>query len=324
MRDYILHKRLTTYKGCNIGLESSDGRNFIQFLNAFMKIHTKYHIYRGTNDLSAYNIDERDLINTFSGKFFMLGDKSCRFLQEGNNRMPLNKSSFMSIFYSIKYKIIDSKFDFFFSNNEEFKNFFNHRSNDNIFVDTIMKCSSDIKLQIQDYYYALLQTMNDKVSNNGCMISTSTSINEAKKYMKGFDRNKRGILIVAWIPKNNNNNPIVRYNDVNRYQSIIAKQGLPVYNQSPFSFQQEICVKYGILPQFIIGYGYLNKFVVNPYLLSQLKTDHNVEDIVNVGIHIDQSDFQKFLEQTRYTRRFTSEVDNLRIILDSLANHIHL
>lgn len=317
MKSYIFSKNLVNLTG--EALNPKDKALFHSFVCIFSKIPDKINIYRGTNDLSVYRINNNDLISTFSEKLFMLGVKAPRFTWSEKRPMFLTKEAFERIFLMIKQKCLDDKFSSFFLKNEDFKSFFKTKRNMNIFTDKIMECPSEQKLQIQDYYYALLQTMDDKISNNGCMISTTTNIKVAEKYQQGRKSNhKSSIMIVAWIPKHQKD-IIIRYNDVNRNLAIIQAKELPTFEESPYPYQKEICLKYGIFPQFIIGYSYRDKFIINPYLLFQLKTIHNVQEIIMNGIKIDQSKFAEILHQTGFMYGFTSFDDEKRILLDKLS-----
>lgn len=317
MKSYILSKQLVN----RIGevLNPNDKDLFNTFLCDFSKTPDKINIYRGTNDLSAYRINDNDLISSFSDKLFMVEVKAARFAWDEKRPMLLKEEAFKKIFVMIKQKCLDNKFSTFFLKNDTFKLFFEKKSNMNIFIDKIMNCTAETKLQIQDYYYALLQTMDDKISNNGCMISTTTNIKVAEKYQQGRKSNhKSSIMIVAWIPKHQKD-IIIRYNDVNRNLAIIQAKELPTFEESPYPYQKEICLKYGIFPQFIIGYSYRDKFIINPYLLFQLKTIHNVQEIIMNGIKIDQSKFAEILHQTGFMYGFTSFDDEKRILLDKLS-----
>ena len=320
MKKFILSKKWVDVNGHDLPQASTT--IFKTFVEQFTKARESINIYRGTNDLSAYRIDENDMIGSFSYKLFMLGVKGERFVMENYSRMSLQEDSFRDIFFNIREKCNDSKFRSFFIQNEDFKSFFEKKGNQYTFVDIIMKCSSESKLKIQDYYYALLQTMDDKVANNGCMVSTTTNIKEAQKFQKGKgDNRKTGIIIVAWIPLTQKD-IIIRYNNVNKWSNEIEDKGLPTFYYSPYPYQKEICIKYGIFPHFIIGYSFLDKFVVNPHLLLQLSSEYDINNIVSEGIFIDQNEkFRSVLSQTNYRHYFTNLDDNIRILLDKLSAH---
>ena len=124
------------------------------------------------------------------------------------------------------------------------------------------------------------------------------------KLFYSLQNKKDGIMIVSWIPITERRNLIIKYNEVNKLNKEIEKMELPYYVTPPYIEQKEICVKCGLLPQYIIGYSLDDSFIVNKHLLTNLDMARDLNSIINDGIKINQERINEILKETKYKRGF--------------------
>lgn len=156
------------------------------------------------------------------------------------------------------------------------------------------------KEDILDYYYVFLHTLN---SHNSSFLSTTTKLKTAKYFAEDPEgnRNEDYIIQVGWIPKGKS----IKYRDVvNDYHNELVKRlGLPQWVPA-YVDEDEICLKFGFLPHFMIGFITHTRedefFVINPAILKEENKKNDMREIARKGLFIDQSEFFKVLKETNY------------------------
>lgn len=277
-------------------------------------------IYRGENYQNLQkklNLVGDNDYTKLSYFIFLIGEKGRVYRQEYKNRIT-KKNKIYSIndispdfFYYIfaklnkvleKHERVDV-IDFKKKNSDLFDYFSNNKNKDKFVNDIKRITSDDIQLKIRDYYLNLLHTLG-KIGfyYNSFFVSTTTDLSIAKYFSKNKSNLGR-IVFLSWIPF-----PLfhigLTFNYLNGAKELIRSFNLPIYSKSFFPGQNEISVKGGLLPQFILGFLKLkeNEFVVNPHFLNTNKTFHN---IMKYGIDIDQNLFENEIRKTDYSNFFT-------------------
>ena len=284
-------------------------------------------IYRGEN---YDNLKEKlNLIgcndyNKLNQCVFLLGEKGRVYRNEYKNKIKhkskiysidnINESLFNKIFdkFNIIFskKFIKPEIIIFKSNNFEFSEYFKDKSKNKL--DFISKINSvniiSEKLKIRDYYLSLLHKIGViGFHHNSFFTSTSTDYNTAINFSKN-PNNSEKIIFVSWV-KYPINRIGINFNYLNLFKNKILQIGLPTYNKSFFPTQNEISIKGGLLPHFILGYIRLedNIFEINPNLFPSTKV---FEKTVKNGFKIDQSNFTEVLNETDYSGFFMLDDNN--------------
>ena len=293
-------------------LNATNKKLFNEFIDDFCSAKNKTILYRGTESIPEYNTSIFD-IEKFANIIFNIGLKSIYYTNDGSNKklFCLNDCSeelFNSIFDKLNDKLCNRKFaalgtiekvSSFLNSNEDFYSYFKTEENREDFLSKTDNLDEEKKIKIKDYYLSLIHIIGRSMSgNNSYMISTSTKIKVAEKFKKD------GIMIVSWIPITERRNLIIKYNEVNKLNKEIEKMELPYYVTPPYIEQKEICVKCGLLPQYIIGYSLDDSFIVNKHLLTNLDMARDLNSIINDGIKINQERINEILKETKYKRGF--------------------
>ena len=124
-------------------------------------------------------------------------------------------------------------------------------------------------------------------------LSTTIDFDVAKSFT-----NNNGIVLFSWKIKNKQN--------INKYRVSSLFNDLPHYNSLPFENEKEYTDFKGLFPHYIYGFQIIrenkNIFVVNHHLFSRF--NKNIKKTIQQGIFIDQSNFDKILEETNYKKFF--------------------
>lgn len=295
-------------------LDATNKKLFNEFINNFCSAKNRTILYRGTESIPEYNTSVFD-IEKFANIMFSIGHKSIYYTNDGSNKklFCLNDCSielFNSVFDKLKDKLCKVNFDAqgtkekvssFLNSNKDFCNYFKTETNRKDFLLKIENLDDEKKIIVKDYYLSLMHIIGRSMSgNNSYMISTSTKIKVAKKFKKD------GIIIVSWLPITERRDQIIKYNEVNKLNDEIKKMGLKYYVRPPYIEQEEICVKCGLLPHYIIGYSLDDSFIVNKHLLTDLNMALDLDSIIKDGIELkfDQECFYNILKETKYKRGF--------------------
>ena len=140
----------------------------------------------------------------------------------------------------------------------------------------------------------LFRSIGKSGNGESYFLSTSTKYSVADKF-KG-DNN---IIIYGWLPKKGIKKCIINYQDVGKYSQFVKSMELPTHQEPIYPEQCEICIKCGLLPHFIIGFQYDNRFYINPNTLKQWN-----DNIVYVGLDIGQEDFNDLFNATKLEQSF--------------------
>lgn len=311
LKTFLSNLQLKDSNGAIIEKNSDSHKSFDSFIEQFCSYKYRTILYRGTKQIKDFQTEITDIPN-YARKMYMLGEKSYCYESNAEKSLfcidDLSSELFGYIFNRLKV-LCENKFDpnggthstvcSFLDNNPEIKNFFLAENHKKEFISQINKQSNKDKIHIKDYYISLIHTIGKSFSRNSYMISTSTDFYVAQDF-------KNDSVIVTWIPFKERHRQFIKFNDVNKVDSLIKKIGLPYYDISPYKNQKEICIKGGLLPHYIIGYTIEieKSFIVNPHLLEQISSSFKIEDIIENGINIDQREFIKELNQTKYKGGF--------------------
>ena len=306
---YLSKLRIKESNGQEIPIDSPSYKNLMVFLNQFCRSRNKTLLYRGCNPSNIFGSSLFD-IKGFSEKIYMLGEKSHHF--ESKDR-PLiciddcSKDVFKFIFDRFHDKVCALKFSnpnsrekvkLFLESNPLINNYFSDKNNLESFLSTTSQMDDSNKRHVLDYYFSLLHTIGKSADGSSYFISTSKNIEIAKQFKND------GVIVITWVPSSERNRQIICYNDINKLDSFIKTAGLPYYEISLYSDQEEVCVKGGILPHYIVGYVYQDSFIVNPNLLAQISTSYDFESLLKDGILTDQTHFDNVLQKTKYKGGF--------------------
>lgn len=176
---------------------------------------------------------------------------------------------------------------------------FESRINEGGLIERYHKLEKEYKHIVLDYYLAFLHTIvTDFYSTQSPYVSSTTNLSKAYTY-------STDILFYGWVPISRvcDNGMTIRYEDINRKKVEVERLGFPAYKTSLFQSDNEICLKCGLLPHFIIGFKIEDVFHVNPFVTNN--RIENIEDIVNNGFPIDQTSFIEELKRTNYNRYYT-------------------
>ena len=101
----------------------------------------------------------------------------------------------------------------------------------------------------------------------------------------------RGIITVGWT--NAKRIKCIAGTDL---RNIVSNHGFPTFNTVVYPEQYEVTYKCGLLPHFIIGFYYKDKFEINPYIM-------DIDDMSKVrkdGLPVNQEPFLRLLSNTNF------------------------
>jgi len=280
-----------------VRLNACNKKHFDLFVKK-LKINKQIErIYRG---ISFNNIFDKLSISKnsptkyeeLSNKLFMIGEKSKYYIYDKTKINPndINDYIFEQIFDMLGSKGWDNT-GFFIERNEKFFEFFYNKKNKPIFVKAIRSKRAEEQRYYRNRYLTLLHQLNcSEYKEYSFYTSTTKNFNIAKEFI-----NEEGIILFSW--KQKNSIFINEYNDEN----------IPICNDIPFENEQEETEYRGLFPHYIYGFliidnGKYDKFIVNHHLFSLF--NRKIEYVIKFGIFIDQSNFDKMLEETNYKNFF--------------------
>lgn len=261
--------------------------------------------------------DDNSSNSKLARRIFYFGDKAKHYFSaEGTDRDRLfesindvSSSAFETIFNELK-RIFSAKYsnqkvskaiEDFSIKNPNFIDYFQSIENQGSFFDKAIAVE-DIEL-LRNYYLYLLHTFGGKrLSKSSLFISTSEDPGLARVFALSDRKesvNGRSIIYVCFFPRKVRSHGI-SISIVQKLFKEYHKTGLPTYSTDLYE-ENEISIKGGLFPQFLFGYFDLENycFVVNPYIFDPSVT---VEEIVNNGLKIDQSDFHSRIQETGFQR----------------------
>lgn len=306
---YLQSLKLKNTDGTEILSESQHYKVFYDFIHIFCNDKKITILYRGSNPSDVFL---SNIFNTkdFARKMFMLGEKSHHF-ESGHKALicvdDCSDEVFEYIFERFQDKICQLNFqnettkkvvEKFLEANPSIKSYFSDISNKERFISKTYNQKKAQKKRIMDYYFSLLHTIGKSAYGDSYFISTSKSLDIAKQFQND------GIILVTWVPDSEKDRQIIRFEDVNKSNKVIQKLGLPMWDASPYVEQEEVCVKGGLLPHYIVGYSYGDSFVVHPSLLTQLLIKDDINLLLKDGIDVDQTLFDNEIKKTKYRGGF--------------------
>lgn len=114
--------------------------------------------------------------------------------------------------------------------------------------------------------------------------------------------------------KSNARRRTIDFVDTNDVQDI-KHTGLPYCNFAVFPRQDEIAIRCGLLPHFIIGFEIEKNFYVNPAVFTAIDDMHQLNSFRELmayrrklqlhGLDINQENFEDFCRRTNFKRYYT-------------------
>ena len=295
--DKIL-KYLELYLDDKIATQTEIDR-FILFIQKLKSSRRVRFIYRGdSNIIEEYNTDSRNM-SLLAHYIFCLGNKGRYFFQ---NKLVGINSVFSLIWNNFHNKVCKLNFasegtmermSDFLNKNPMFNNYFSDEHNKEYF-ESLSQLSIDKANEVADYYLAILHTIGKSGNSNSYFLSSSTNYLVAEEF-KG-DNN---IIIYGWLPKTGLQDCIIKYIDVEKNSPFVKSLNLPTCQAPIYPKQNEICIKCGLLPHYIIGFQHNNRFYINPNTLRQWN-----DSIVYEGLEIDQKTFNDLFNATNLRQSF--------------------
>lgn len=269
--------------------------NFIHHLKSSKKVS---FIFRGEDNLNDSYKTSVDNISKLSQELFILGEKGRTFFEEKHY-----DNIFQFLWEKYSTKVCKLKFNnhstlevvsAFLKNNDEIMAYFSDSTNHDNFI-KLSELPNDEKNAIADYYVAILHTIGKSGISKSYFLSTT----KKKTIAERFTNNKDGIILYGWVPRKGKNKKIIKYLDLEKKSKCVKSRNLPICNTVLYPDQEEICIKCGLLPHFIIGFQHQNKFYINPATLNLWN-----DDIVYNGMDINQIGFDKILSSSGYSSSF--------------------
>ena len=311
-------------------LSQEELNKFFEFYNMMSGSFNSRFIFRGESDrnlMRQYNVDTRTP-ELLSECLFMTGEKGriCWTDNEGINPDDDSTENFLRICTSLA-KYIDeglkaggnrTKRIKAFCEKEE--KFYDGIKKGESFVGVYEKLKPEDKRKVNLYYLALAHTISDKeYKETSGYISTTTNAGIA-------DRFAHDACIFGWVPynirKRKARKRTIDYVDTNQ-MSEMQSTGLPYCESAVFANQEEIAIRCGLLPHFIIGYAVEQNFYVNPAIFNAIEIIHGIRTfrekfrykrrIQLHGLEINQENFEEFCQRTNFKKFFTFDGDDFAV-----------
>ena len=319
----------------NIRLLNSNGdvltqeelNKLFEFYNMMSGSLNSRFIFRGESNrnlMRQFNLDTRTP-DMLSECLFMTGEKGriCWTETEGINPDDVSAENFLRICKSLA-KYIDEGLRAGGNRAKRIKAFCEKEEKfcDGIrkgetFVGIYEELKHEVKQKVNLYYLAIAHTIGDKeYKETSEYISTTTNAVIA-------DRFAQDVCIFGWVPQNiwrrkarKRTIDIVDTNQMSEMQST----GLPYCDSAVFPNQEEIAIRCGLLPHFIIGYAVGRNFYVNPAIFNAIDMMHEIgtfrekfrykRSIQLHGLEINQENFEEFCHRTNFKKYFTFDGDD--------------
>lgn len=290
--------------------------NFIQYVSKNGTL-----IYRGDQNINELYGTGLNNIEELAHKIFLIGPKGEHFWGKQRSKFIKVKRDIRA--YKVLFKSYQKLFDLnkietiksldtktrikeFISKNRNTTSFFIEK-NEYDFDRILKQCDNITKTKIFDYYISLLHTVGKYIMHGSYYVSTTENVIKAEVFQQG------GIIYVAWLSCTIKD--VFVKNSIN--PTILQTLGLPYCDRSFFPEQEEMCIKYGILPHYICGFIYNGKFYVNPRLVDCLSY-MNFDEIAENGIYIDHQEFEKEIKFTKYKRIYNLDLETFCLSLEEL------
>lgn len=301
-----------------------------EFYNLLSGSMNSRFIFRGESDrnlLTQFNADTHTP-EILAECLFMTGEKGriCWADNGGIDPDDVSNENLLNICRSLTRYIEDGvksggnrakKIIRFCEQNEEFCKGI---KNEPTLIKAYEKLETEDRMNVNLYYLAIAHTINDREYRDvSTLISTTTNVGVA-------DRFSNDAIIHGWVPKtiwkSNAKRRVIDFVDTNDMQNI-KHTGLPYCNFAVFPRQEEIAIRCGLLPHFIIGFEIEKNFYVNPAVFSALDDMHRLNSLRELmaykrklqhyGMKINQENFEDFCRRTNFKRYFTFGVNGYQI-----------
>lgn len=284
---------LVNHEGNELGRDERE--MFLSFTHDFLCRKDKKIVYRGENDDNLYAQYQANSSNIglLSEYLFVLGAKGKAFWDD---------DTFIKLFDASKDEVLSSIWieirDLLSCSSDENPHPFK-KEDEQDFINKVKKMNPEEQELVINYYYSYLHTEN---STGSYFLSSSKDLSEAIKFSKS------GIVIVGWVPEAESNHQLIRYTDICSKHEEIEKLGFTILVPR-YPKEQEICLKCGILPHFMLGYIVVkeSKFVVNPAVFETIKSGRCMDDVIGNGLSVSQDDFWDKIKQSGYNKCYRFE-----------------
>lgn len=283
-------------------LNNKDKGEFYSFLESLKGSSIVYRGLNGDYLRRIYNTDTRNL-PLLSELLFLYGDKGKAFCDEFKYDNNINNTD------DICFKLILStlKETFKYENNDSVNRRMPDFKRENCtaieeiisydeqtWCEKIGRLSEKAKRNVKDYYISFLHTIGKAGYGNYSYFLSTTKKREQAERFRHWDA-KTGIIIVGWT-----NDKRIKCVDCHDLKEIVSNYGFPTFDNPVYPEQKEITYKCGLLPHFIIGFYYKDKFEINPYIFDI----DNISDVRRNGLPVDQKDFLEKISKTNYKSYF--------------------
>lgn len=303
-------------------LSQDELNKLFEFYNMMSGSLYSRFIFRGESDrnlMRQFNVNTKNP-EILSECLFMTGEKGriCWAENEGINPDDVSTDTFLKICTSLA-KYIDeglraggnrTKRIKAFCEKEE--KFYEGIKKGETFVKAYEALKPEEKQKVNLYYLAIAHTIGDKeYKETSAYISTTTNAGIADSFA-------HDACIFGWVPqkiwKREARKRTIDYIDTNQ-MSEMQSTGLPYCDSAVFPNQEEIAIRCGLLPHFIIGYAVEQSFYVNPAIFTAIDRMHEMESfrekfkykkrIQLHGLEINQENFEEFCQRTNFKKYFT-------------------
>lgn len=270
-------------------------------------------LYRATE----YSKIEERLINSnlqkenIFDRAFYFGEKA-HFCSDNNKKKifeDINDCSLITIgkiFDEIKYLLSEKRLKKRIKDNlsKESQNYFSDVKNRENFISILSDSDSHYKLLLRDYYLYLLHT-GYTIKDDTLLVSTSIKRSKVKNF-----GNKDDQIIFYYFVSQPFECSIIAPWKISEVVDLVAQKNLPTYEpRGLYPEQQEVSVKGGLFPQFILGIELVKEknFIVNHHLFQYESSQF--EDLIQYGIGFDQSDFPEEIKETKFSQSVHMNID---------------
>ena len=171
------------------------------------------------------------------------------------------------------------------------------------------------------HYLSIIHTINSLVfKRDSGFVSTTTSAYVAGEFAEDC-------IIYGWVPKPPKVSIAGSARTIDfvetRNSKTLKQLGLPYPDTPVYPEQNEISIRCGLLPHFIIGFTTGRDFYVNPAIFTAMEKMNELttfralsnykRELLLGGLEVNQEGFEEFLRQTNYRRYFTYDGDEYRL-----------
>lgn len=171
------------------------------------------------------------------------------------------------------------------------------------------------------FYLSIIHTINSlEYKRDSGFVSTTTSAQVADQFAEDC-------IIYGWVPTPPKASIAGRERTIDlvdaQNSKTLKQLGLPYPDTPVYPEQNEISIRCGLLPHFIIGFTAGRDFYVNPAIFPAMDKMHELttfralscyrRDLQLCGLEVNQEGFEDFLRQTKFRRYFTFDGDEYEL-----------